>query len=152
MATFVTRTCHIIALHVHCIYFWWLCCTSQVCSKIPVTCLWQYIHVYPLWSFSGSLYILKNFQVFVYIVDLRVCSFSWETNGSVERKERRFERSRILHHFNHLKTKRRLLYLKTQFLPRSKHVSSSSYIRHGVGPLVDPFRSHVSRSLFIGLP
>ena len=30
--------------------------------------------------------------------------------------------------------------------------SSSSYIFHGVGPLVDPFRSHVSRSLFKGLP
>ena len=31
-------------------------------------------------------------------------------------------------------------------------MSSSSYICHGVGPLVDPFRSHVSRSLFKGLP
>ena len=30
--------------------------------------------------------------------------------------------------------------------------SSSPYIFHGVGPLVDPFRSHVSRSLFKGLP
>jgi hypothetical protein len=30
--------------------------------------------------------------------------------------------------------------------------SSSSSIFHGVGPLVDPFRSHVSRSLFKGLP
>ena len=30
--------------------------------------------------------------------------------------------------------------------------SSSSYIYHGVGPLVDPFRSHVSRSLFKVLP
>jgi hypothetical protein len=30
--------------------------------------------------------------------------------------------------------------------------SSSSYICHGVGPLVDPFQSHVSRSLFKGLP
>jgi hypothetical protein len=30
--------------------------------------------------------------------------------------------------------------------------SSSSSICHGVGPLVDPFRSHVSRSLFKGLP
>jgi len=29
---------------------------------------------------------------------------------------------------------------------------SSSYIFHGVGPLVDPFRSHVSRSFFKGLP
>jgi hypothetical protein len=29
---------------------------------------------------------------------------------------------------------------------------SSSSICHGVGPLVDPFRSHVSRSLFKGLP
>ena len=27
-----------------------------------------------------------------------------------------------------------------------------SYICHGVGPLVDPFRSHVSRSLFKDLP
>jgi len=33
-----------------------------------------------------------------------------------------------------------------------KKISSSSYICHGVGPLVDPFRSHVSRSLFKGLP
>ena len=31
-------------------------------------------------------------------------------------------------------------------------LSSSSYICHGVGPLVDPFQSHVSRSLFKGLP
>ena len=31
-------------------------------------------------------------------------------------------------------------------------LSSSSYICHGVRPLVDPFRSHVSRSLFKGLP
>jgi len=30
--------------------------------------------------------------------------------------------------------------------------SSSSYIFHAVGALVDPFRSHVSRSLFKGLP
>ena len=30
--------------------------------------------------------------------------------------------------------------------------SSPSYICHAVGPLVDPFRSHVSRSLFKGLP
>ena len=35
---------------------------------------------------------------------------------------------------------------------RSSSSSLSSYIRHGVGPLVDPFRSHVSRSLFKGLP
>ena len=34
-----------------------------------------------------------------------------------------------------------------QYLP-----SSSSCICHGVGPLVDPFRSHVSRSPFKGLP
>jgi hypothetical protein len=31
-------------------------------------------------------------------------------------------------------------------------ISSSSYICHGVGPLVDPFRSHLFRSLFKGLP
>ena len=30
--------------------------------------------------------------------------------------------------------------------------SSLSYFCHGVGPLVEPFRSHVSRSLFKGLP
>ena len=30
-------------------------------------------------------------------------------------------------------------------------ISSSSYVCHAVGPLVDPFRSHVSRSLFKGL-
>ena len=34
----------------------------------------------------------------------------------------------------------------------SSSSSSSSSICHGVGPLVDPFRSHVSRSLFKGLP
>ena len=33
-----------------------------------------------------------------------------------------------------------------------KIISSSSHICHGVGPLVDPFRSHVQRSLFKGLP
>jgi hypothetical protein len=32
--------------------------------------------------------------------------------------------------------------------PLNDLTSSSSYICHGVGPLVDPFRSHVSRSLF----
>jgi len=30
--------------------------------------------------------------------------------------------------------------------------SSSSYIFHGVGPLLDLFQSHISRSLFKGLP
>ena len=30
----------------------------------------------------------------------------------------------VVIHINHLKTKRRLLYLKTQFVPRSKHFSS----------------------------
>jgi hypothetical protein len=30
--------------------------------------------------------------------------------------------------------------------------SSSSSVCHGVGPLVDPFLSHASRSLFKGLP
>ena len=34
----------------------------------------------------------------------------------------------------------------------SSSSSSSSYVCHGVRPLVDPFRSHVSRSLFRGLP
>jgi len=34
----------------------------------------------------------------------------------------------------------------------SVKTSSSSYVCHGVRPLVDPFRSHVSRSLFRGLP
>ena len=96
----------------------------SVCSKIPETCTWQYMRVYSLWSCSGSLYILKNFQVYIYIVDLHVCSFRWVTNGSVERKERRFERSRNLRNFNPLKTKRRLLYLKMKFVPRSKHFSS----------------------------
>ena len=33
----------------------------------------------------------------------------------------------------------------------TRYISSSSII-HGVGPLVDPFRSHASRSLFNGLP
>ena len=34
----------------------------------------------------------------------------------------------------------------------SSSSSSSSYIFHAVGPLVDPFRSHITRSLFKGLP
>jgi len=34
----------------------------------------------------------------------------------------------------------------------SSSSSSSTYICHGLGPLVDPFRSPVSRSLFKGLP
>ena len=34
----------------------------------------------------------------------------------------------------------------------TKITSSSLHICHGVGPLVDHFRSHVSRSLFKGLP
>ena len=33
------------------------------------------------------------------------------------------------------------------FYFRKQSSSASSYICHGVGPLVDPFRSHVSRSL-----
>ena len=37
------------------------------------------------------------------------------------------------------------------YLP-STLLSSSSYVYHGVRPLVDPFRSHISRSLFRGLP
>jgi len=37
-------------------------------------------------------------------------------------------------------------------LHKSSSSSSSSYICHGVGPLVYPFRSHVSRNLFKGLP
>ena len=32
------------------------------------------------------------------------------------------------------------------------HYASPSHICHAVGPLVDPFQSHVSRSLFKGLP
>ena len=42
--------------------------------------------------------------------------------------------------------------LKTHSLSSSSSSSSSSYICHGVGPLVVLFRSHVSRSLFKGLP
>ena len=34
----------------------------------------------------------------------------------------------------------------------SSSSSSSPYICHGVGPIDDPFPSHVSRSLFKGLP
>jgi hypothetical protein len=41
---------------------------------------------------------------------------------------------------------------KCEFLKKEVTYSSSSSICHGVGPLVDPFRSHVSRSLFKGLP
>ena len=53
----------------------------------------------------------------------------------------------------------RFVYSPTQLkliVPRSvssySSSSSSSYVCHGVRPLVDPFRSHVSRSLFRGLP
>ena len=38
------------------------------------------------------------------------------------------------------------------FSKSSSLSSSLSYMFHGVRPLVDPFRSHVSRSLFKGLP
>jgi hypothetical protein len=40
----------------------------------------------------------------------------------------------------------------THFLTDTSSSSSSSYICYGVGPLVDPFRSQVSRSLFKGVP
>jgi len=36
--------------------------------------------------------------------------------------------------------------------PSSSSAAAASYIFHGVGPFFDPFRSHVSRSLFKGLP
>jgi hypothetical protein len=45
-------------------------------------------------------------------------------------------------HFHDYSNMRRLLHIS------SSSSSSSSYICHGVGPLVDQFRSHVSRSLF----
>ena len=41
-----------------------------------------------------------------------------------------------------------IFYLIAVFKPSSL----SSYICHGFEPLVDPFRSHASRSLFKGLP
>ena len=41
--------------------------------------------------------------------------------------------------------------LRTEAKFSSSSSSSSSSICHGVGPLVDPFRSHVPRSLFKGL-
>ena len=43
---------------------------------------------------------------------------------------------------------------RTHAVPKVKvkSSSSSSNICHGDGPLVDPFRSHASRSLFKGLP
>jgi hypothetical protein len=48
--------------------------------------------------------------------------------------------------------KQRKLSFSSLFLQVSQVTSSSSSICHGVGLLVDPFRSHVSRSLFKGLP
>jgi len=42
--------------------------------------------------------------------------------------------------------------MKMTYSTNYKSSSSSSYICHGGGPLVDPFQSHVSRSLFKGLP
>ena len=48
-------------------------------------------------------------------------------------------------------TRRKINFSVSFNLRRSSSSSSSSYICHGVGPLVDPFRSHVSRSLFKGL-
>ena len=42
--------------------------------------------------------------------------------------------------------------LRTPEIDVSSSSSSSSYICHGVGPLVDSFRSHVSRSILKGLP
>jgi len=38
---------------------------------------------------------------------------------------RRIKKAKVI--FNHLKTKRRPLYLKTQFVPRSKHFSTLLY-------------------------
>jgi len=38
------------------------------------------------------------------------------------------------------------------FISLYQKLSPSLFICHGVGPLVDPFRSHVSRSLFKDLP
>ena len=42
--------------------------------------------------------------------------------------------------------------LKNSLLHKRKLLELSSYIFHGVGPLVDPFWSRVSRSLVKGLP
>jgi len=38
------------------------------------------------------------------------------------------------------------------FSPNFYEIYHHHHIFHGVGPLVDPFQSHVSRSLFKGLP
>ena len=59
--------------------------------------------------------------------------------------------SRKLVNFVEAKLKKFSMHLR-KHMRYSSSSSSSSYIFHGVGPLVDPFRSHVSRSLFKGLP
>ena len=51
-----------------------------------------------------------------------------------------------------------LLLLEIRLTKLKRHKKPSTiiiiiiYIFHGIGPLADPFRSHVSRSLFKGLP
>ena len=45
-----------------------------------------------------------------------------------------------------------MLVFHLTYTDKKSSSSSSSYIFHGVGPLDDPFRSHVSRSLFKYLP
>ena len=39
-----------------------------------------------------------------------------------------------------------------QYIYNNNNNNNNNNICHGVDPLVDPFRSHVSRSLFKGLP
>ena len=63
----------------------------------------------------------------------------------------------VAYYLQHLwKSKQRKTFQQINFFyipythQNARHLSSS-YTCHGVGPLVDPFRSHVSRSLFKGL-
>ena len=57
---------------------------------------------------------------------LKLCTVALKICGFTERNVLHVTilQHRILKWFNPLKTKRRLLYLKTQFVPRSKHFSS----------------------------
>jgi len=69
----------------------------------------KFTYMYP----QPIVLTLKYFKNSRYILVNTTATFTWNISIST-----------ILELFNRLKTKRRLLNLKTQFVPRSKHFSS----------------------------
>ena len=59
---------------------------------------------------------------------------------------------RVAKRLSYIEYARCLKFNRVTITPSSSLSSSSSYICNEIGPLVDPFRSHVCRSLFKGLP